>query len=245
MDLFILTGAGISAESGIGTFRDPGGLWEQHDPRQLATPEAFERDPILVHRFYNWRRETCRRAEPNEAHHALARLDREMTARGDRLMLVTQNVDDLHERAGARVVHMHGQHNEARCTRCGSVHPWKGDMTVESVCPTCERAGRLRPNIVWFGETPMHQGRIAAALGAADLFAAIGTSGAVYPAAGYVAAARHAGIATCELNLEPADNAGLFDIAFYGKATETVPRFVDTLLSEGPGAFVPDGAARP
>ncbi len=237
MDLFILTGAGVSAESGIGTFRDPGGLWERHDPRQLATPEAFARDPVLVHRFYNWRRETCRNAEPNAAHYALARLEREMAARGDRLMLVTQNVDDLHERAGAKVVHMHGQHNEARCTRCESVHPWTGEMSLESVCPACGRAGRLRPNIVWFGETPMHQGRIAAALGAADLFVAIGTSGAVYPAAGYVAAARRAGIATCELNLEPADNAELFDVAFYGKASETVPRLVDRLLAEGLAAL--------
>ena len=238
MDIFILTGAGVSAESGIGTFRDPGGLWEQHDPRKLATPEAFERDPELVHRFYNWRRETCRKAEPNAAHHALARLERELVARGDRLMLVTQNVDDLHERAGSKVVAMHGKHNEARCTVCDTVHPWTGELTLETMCPTCERAGRMRPNIVWFGEIPMHQGRIAAALGAADLFVAIGTSGAVYPAAGYVAAARQAGITTCELNLEPADNAELFDVAFYGKASETVPRFVDTLLSNGLGPFV-------
>ena len=244
MDLFILTGAGVSAESGIGTFRDPGGLWERHDPRKLATPEAFARDPVLVHRFYNWRREACRKAEPNTAHLALARLERAFAVRGDRLMLVTQNVDDLHERAGSKVVHMHGQHKEARCTRCESVHHWTGEMTLESVCPACERAGRLRPNIVWFGETPMHQGRIAAALGAADLFVAIGTSGAVYPAAGYVAAARRAGIATCELNLEPADNAALFDLAFYGNASETVPRFVDTLLADGLSSLMPGGEAR-
>ena len=236
MDIYILTGAGVSAESGIGTFRDPGGLWEQHDPRKLATPEAFARDPELVHRFYNWRREACRKAEPNAAHLALARLERELLARHDRLTLVTQNVDDLHERAGSKVIHMHGQHNEARCTRCDSVHAWTGDMSLESVCPTCERSGRMRPNIVWFGEVPMHQGRIASALGAADLFVAIGTSGAVYPAAAYVAAARRAGIATCEMNLEPADNAEQFDVAFYGKASETVPRCVDTLLDAQAGS---------
>ncbi len=238
MDIFILTGAGVSAESGIGTFRDPGGLWEQHDPRELATPEAFTRDPHLVHRFYNWRRATCRQAEPNAAHLALARLERELGARGDRMMLVTQNVDDLHERAGSKVVAMHGKHNEARCTRCGDVHPWTTDMSVETPCPTCERAGGMRPNIVWFGEAPMHQGRIASALGAADLFVAIGTSGAVYPAAGYVAAAKRASIPTCEINLEPADNAELFDVAVYGKATETVPCFVERLLAEGLGALI-------
>ena len=241
MDIFILTGAGVSAESGIGTFRDPGGLWEQHDPRKLATPEAFAHDPALVHRFYNWRRETCRKAEPNAAHHALARLERDLLARHDRLTLVTQNVDDLHERAGSKVIHMHGRHNEARCTRCETVHPWTGDMDLETVCPACERSGRMRPNIVWFGEVPMHQSRIASALGAANLFVAIGTSGAVYPAAAYVAAARRAGIATCEMNVEPADNADKFDIAFYGKASETVPRCVERLLVEGLGAFAGNG----
>ena len=238
MDIFILTGAGVSAESGIGTFRDPGGLWENHDPRQLATPEAFDRDPVLVHRFYNWRRGVCRAAAPNAAHEALARLERGLADRGDRLTLVTQNVDDLHERAGSRVIAMHGQHNEALCTRCGAVHPWRDDLSVETPCPACGQAGRMRPNIVWFGEAPFHQGRIAAALGAADLFVAIGTSGAVYPAAAYVGAARRAGVTTCEMNLEPADNAELFDLAFYGKASETVPRFVDRLLDEGPAAFV-------
>ena len=244
MDIFILTGAGVSAESGIGTFRDPGGLWERHDPRKLATPEAFARDPGLVHRFYNWRRGVCRDAQPNAAHKALARLERVLAARGDRLMLVTQNVDDLHERAGSTVVAMHGKHNEARCTLCQTVHPWTGDMTLETRCPTCALDGHMRPNIVWFGETPMHQGRIAAGLGAADLFVAIGTSGAVYPAAGYVEAARRAGIVTCELNLEPADNADLFDRAIYGKATDMVPRFVDELLADGPQAFVARGDGR-
>ncbi len=231
MNLFILTGAGVSAESGIGTFRDPGGLWETHDPRALATPQAFARDPALVHRFYNWRRGVCRAAQPNPAHHALARLGRDLAARGDRLTLVSQNVDDLHERAGSTVIAMHGKHREARCTACGAVHPWEGEMSTETSCPACGQVGAMRPNIVWFGETPMHGRAIAAALKAADLFVAIGTSGAVYPAAGYVAAARSLGIPTCELNLEPADNARLFDRAFYGRASETVPDFVERLLA--------------
>ncbi len=231
MNLFILTGAGVSAESGIGTFRDPGGLWEMHNPRSLATPEAFARDPALVHRFYNWRRATCRTAQPNPAHHALARLERGLTARGDALTLVSQNVDDLHERAGSRVIAMHGKHNQARCTACGTVHPWLEDLSIETPCPTCGAMGAMRPDIVWFGEMPMHLGAIDAALRAADLFVAIGTSGAVYPAAGYVAAAGSLGIPTCELNLEPADNARLFDRAFHGRASETVPAFVGRVLA--------------
>ncbi len=219
MKVFILTGAGVSAESGIGTFRDPGGLWETHDPRALATPEAFAADPVLVHRFYNWRRAFCQAAQPNAAHDALARLERGLAARGDALTLVSQNVDDLHERAGSRVIAMHGKHNQARCTACGTVHPWTAPLSLNVMCPACGEVSAMRPNIVWFGETPMHLQAIAEALRAADLFVAIGTSGAVYPAAGYVRAARAAGIRTCELNLQPADNARLFDEASYGKAT--------------------------
>ena len=231
MNVFILTGAGVSAESGIGTFRDPGGLWETHDPRALATPEAFARDPALVHRFYNWRRATCQAAKPNAAHLALARLERAFAARGGMLTLVSQNVDDLHERAGSRVIAMHGKHNEARCAACGTVHPWMAPLSVGTSCSACGEVGLLRPNIVWFGETPLHLPRIAEALRAADLFVAIGTSGAVYPAAGYVRAAKAAGIKTCELNLEPADNASLFDEALYGRATVIVPAFVERLLA--------------
>ena len=231
MNLFILTGAGVSAESGIGTFRDPGGLWEKHDPRDLATPEAFARDPQLVHRFYNWRRATVAEARPNAAHYALARLERDLAARGDRLTLVSQNVDDLHERAGSAVIAMHGKHNEARCAACEAVQPWSGELSLETLCPVCGCSGAMRPNIVWFGEMPMHMDRIGDALERANVFVAIGTSGAVYPAAGYVAAARSLGITTCELNLEPADNASLFDTAIYGKATETVPRFAEAVLA--------------
>ena len=232
VNVFILTGAGVSAESGIGTFRDPGGLWETHDPRALATPEAFARDPAMVHRFYNWRRATCQAAQPNAAHHALARLERDLAAQGGTLTLVSQNVDDLHERAGSRVIAMHGKHNETRCVACGTVHPWRAPLSTETRCPACGEVGVLRPNIVWFGETPLHLPRIAEALKAADLFVAIGTSGAVYPAANYVRAAKAAGIRTCELNLEPADNACLFDGAFYGKATVTVPAFIERLLAD-------------
>ena len=231
MHIFVLTGAGVSAESGLKTFRDPGGLWEEHDPMSLATPEAFARDPALVHRFYNWRRAAAAAAEPNAAHQALARLGTALAARGDRLTLVTQNVDALHQRAGSEVIAMHGTHTEARCTHCGDIRPWQGDMSVETPCPACGRAGGLRPNIVWFGEMPHHLDRIASALEGSGIFVAIGTSGAVYPAAAYVRAARAAGIATCELNLEPADNAGLFDRAIYGPATQSVPRLVDMVLA--------------
>jgi NAD-dependent protein deacetylases, SIR2 family len=231
MHLFVLTGAGISAESGLKTFRDPGGLWEHHDPMSLATPEAFARDPALVHRFYDWRRATAAAAAPNAAHHALARLERDLVARGDAMTLVTQNVDFLHERAGSTVIAMHGTHTEARCTRCGDIRLWTGDMSVATPCPACGQRGGLRPNIVWFGEMPHHLDRIAARLETADAFVAIGTSGAVYPAAAYVGAAQAAGIVTCELNLAPADNAGLFDRALYGKATETVPELVEMVLS--------------
>lgn len=231
MNVFALTGAGVSAESGLKTFRDPGGLWEEHDPMTLATPEAFARDPALVHRFYNWRRATAAAATPNAAHEALARLEASLAERGDTLTLVTQNVDYLHQRAGSTVIAIHGTHTEARCTTCGDIRAWAGDMSVDTLCPACARAGGMWPNIVWFGEMPNHLDRIAERLEAADLFAAIGTSGAVYPAAAYVLAARAAGITTCELNLEPADNSDQFDHAFYGRATETVPAFVEKLLS--------------
>lgn len=238
MNLFVLTGAGISAESGLKTFRDPGGLWESHDPRLLATPEAFARDPALVHRFYNWRRDSARKAEPNAAHRALAHLEKELAARGDRLVLVTQNVDDLHQRAGSSVIAMHGTHLDARCTACGMTRAWAGDMSVATPCPACTVTGTLRPDIVWFGEMPHDLDKIGEALSASHVFVAIGTSGAVYPAAGYVAAARRLGLTTIEFNLDPADNAGLFDHAIYGKASETVPRFVEAFLREGLGAAV-------
>lgn len=231
MTLFLLTGAGISAESGLGTFRDKGGLWARFDPMKLATQEAFARDPAAVQAFYNARRRNLLEAKPNPAHSALARLGAVLEARGGELVLVTQNVDDLHERAGSRrVIHMHGELLKARCLECGSVAPWTGDLGQGETCPRCRAAGTLRPHVVWFGEMPMHTEAIEAALAGADLFVAIGTSGSVYPAAGFVEQARTAGIRTCELNLEPSDNAQLFEDRRYGPATAIVPAWVDEVL---------------
>ena len=233
MRIFVLTGAGLSAESGLGTFRGaPDALWRRHRPEELATPEAFARDPALVHEFYDMRRRALLGAEPNEAHRALARLQAGLHARGNALVLCTQNVDDLHERAGATdVIHMHGQLLEARCTRCRAVSSWRGNMGMDAVCPACGATGGLRPNVVWFGEMPMHMARITEALARADLFVAIGTSGSVYPAAGFVGKAREAGVPTCEINLEPSDSARMFDDRRYGAATEVVPAWVSDILS--------------
>ncbi|GEP09723.1 NAD-dependent deacylase [Methylobacterium gnaphalii] len=226
--VFVLTGAGISAESGLGTFRDRGGIWSRFDPMQLATPEAFARDPELVHEFYNLRRSGVVAASPNAAHTALARLENGLHERGATLFLCTQNVDDLHERAGSRAVtHMHGEILKARCLACDAVMPWQDDLLVATPCPACGETGSMRPDIVWFGEMPKHLDAIDAALRAADLFVAIGTSGAVYPAAGYVALARALGIPTCELNLEPSDNTTHFDEAHYGPASVVVPQWVE------------------
>lgn len=227
--IFILTGAGISAESGLGTFRDRGGLWRRLDPMTLATPEAFAADPDLVLDFYNHRRRAALAAEPNAAHRALARAADALAARGGDLFLCTQNVDDLHERAGSpEVVHMHGELVTARCVACGSISERRSDLLRADACPHCGAAA-LRPDVVWFGEMPKHLDRIEAALARADLFVAVGTSGAVYPAAGYVGRARARGIPTCELNLAPSDNADAFDAARYGPASETVPAFLAEL----------------
>jgi NAD-dependent deacetylase len=227
MRVFMLTGAGISAESGLGTFRDRGGLWARFDPMRLATPEAFARAPEEVHAFYNLRRRHLLAAGPNAAHAALARL-----AAGVDLFLCTQNIDDLHERAGSpQVHHMHGELLVARCEGCGQRRECREDLSAGAACAGCGRRGTMRPDVVWFGEMPLGLERIAAALAAADLFVAIGTSGAVYPAAGYVAEARALGIPSVELNLQPSDRADLFDDARYGPATETVPAFVAELLA--------------
>ncbi|MEA1831231.1 NAD-dependent deacylase [Methylobacterium durans] len=224
--IFVLTGAGISAESGLGTFRDRGGIWDRFDPLRLATPEAFAADPDTVLDFYNWRRRNALAAEPNPAHRALARAEARLAAAGGELFLCTQNVDDLHERGGARgVVHMHGELLRARCTQCAHTFACRDDIARTDPCPRCARIG-LRPDIVWFGEMPMHLEAIDAALARADLFVAVGTSGSVYPAAGYVAQARRLGIRTCEVNLEPSDNAALFDERRYGPAGEIVPAFL-------------------
>ena len=228
--IVVLTGAGISAESGIPTFRDAGGLWEGHDVEDVATPEGFERDPDTVLRFYDARRRAAASAQPNPAHRALARLEEVL---GDRLLVVTQNVDDLHERAGSRnVVHMHGELRRALCGVCGARPVWDADLQPRPACPQCGQR-MLRPDVVWFGEMPYDLGRIEDAVVACDLFVSIGTSGAVYPAAGYVALASAFGARTVELNLEPSDAAVPFDECRIGPATEIVPAWVEEILSDG------------
>lgn len=232
--VFVLTGAGISAESGLGTFRDKQGegIWAKFDPMKLATPQAFARDPETVLAFYDLRRRNLLGAGPNAAHFALARLEAALAEGGGSLSLVTQNIDDLHERAGSRrVIHMHGELLKAHCSACGAVRPWRDDLTVSHACPDCGRVGKLRPHVVWFGEMPLAMDLIDQALRKADLFVAIGTSGAVYPAAGFVAEARAYGVRTCEINLEAADNADLFDEQRLGAASETVPKWVEELLA--------------
>lgn len=230
MRIVVLTGAGISAESGIPTFRAAGGLWEGHDVEDVATPEGFDRDPDLVQRFYDARRRAAASVVPNPAHHALARLEH---AFGDDLLVVTQNVDDLHERAGTRnLVHMHGELRRALCAACGARPVWHTDLAPRPPCPMCG-ARRLRPDVVWFGEMPFDLDRIEAAVAACDVFASIGTSGAVYPAAGYAALASALGAWTVELNLEPSDALVPFDDARTGPATTLVPAWVDELVAVG------------
>ena len=230
-NIVILTGAGISAESGIDTFRSEGGLWEQHRVEDVATPEAFERDPDLVLRFYDMRRAAIQTKLPNPAHDALARLDAEWSrTSGGELLIVTQNVDDLHERAGAaRVLHMHGEHLLAWCTWCDARVPWRGVLIDRPPCPACG-ARSLRPDVVWFGEMPYRMNEIYAALRRADLFVSIGTSGAVYPAAGFVRQARELGAQTLELNLERSQGSSWFHETRLGPASEVVPAWVDQLL---------------
>jgi len=229
-NIVILTGAGVSAESGIDTFRDAGGLWEQHRVEDVATPQGFARDPDLVLRFYDMRREAIQTRQPNAAHHALARLDAEWPGE---VLIVTQNIDDLHERAGARrLVHMHGEHLNAWCTGCDIRSPWTGPLLDRPGCPACGVAGLLRPDVVWFGEMPYRMDEIYHALGRADLFVSIGTSGAVYPAAGFVREARASGAQTLELNMEPSQGSDWFDAARHGPATALVPQWVEEMLGE-------------
>ena len=226
-NLVVLTGAGISAESGLRTFRAADGLWEDHRVEDVATPQAFRRDPDLVQRFYDERREGILAAAPNPAHRALARLDAEWDGE---LLIVTQNIDDLHERAGAkRVLHMHGEGLAAWCTACDARHRWTGTLRDGPACPACGAAA-LRPDIVWFGEMPYRMDEIFAALARADLFVSIGTSGAVYPAAGFVEQARSAGARTLELNLERSQGSHWFDESRLGPASEQVPAWVEEVL---------------
>ena len=227
-NIVVLTGAGVSAESGLATFRAADGLWEDHRVEDVATPEAYRRDPALVHRFYDARRARLAEVEPNAAHRALARLDAEWP--GD-LLIVTQNVDDLHERAGAkRLLHMHGELKRGWCLACDERFGWDGAMGEAAACPVCAGDGRVRPDIVWFGEMPYEMERIEAALMDADLFVSIGTSGAVYPAAGFVQTARYRGARTLEINLEPSQGSIFFDERRYGPAGVEVPRWVGEVL---------------
>lgn len=229
-NIVILTGAGISAESGLATFRGPEGLWEGHRVEDVATPEAFARDPVLVRRFYDARRENLARVEPNDAHRALARLDKEWPGE---LLIVTQNVDDLHERAGAnRLLHMHGELKSGWCRACDARMPWEGEMGGHAMCPECGVPGQVRPDIVWFGEMPYDMERIDDALQQCDLFVSIGTSGAVYPAAGFVQTARYRGARTLEMNLEPSLGSYMFDESRTGKAGDLVPVWVDEVLAQ-------------
>lgn len=256
-NIVVLTGAGISAESGLATFRGPDGLWEGHRVEDVATPEAFQRDPALVHAFYDARRERLGTVEPNAAHAALARLDAEWPGE---LLLITQNVDDLHERAGSkRLIHMHGELTSGWCLACDERFAWAGPMSPETVrpepveglslssrqmqafdklrpngsvnvCPSCGAEGHVRPDIVWFGEMPYAMERIDDAIQACDLFVSIGTSGAVYPAAGFVQTARYCGAQTLEINLEPSIGSMFFDESRIGKAGQLVPQWVEEIL---------------
>ncbi|GAA5091087.1 NAD-dependent protein deacylase [Microbacterium yannicii] len=226
--IVVLTGAGISAESGVPTFRGADGLWEDHRIEDVATPDAYERDPDTVLAFYDARRRALASVAPNAAHRALARLE---GAIGDDLLIVTQNVDDLHERAGSRnLVHMHGELRRALCLACGRRPGWEADLLDRPGCPACgERM--LRPDVVWFGEMPYELERIENAIVAADVFVSIGTSGAVYPAAGYVALAAAFGARTVELNLEPSDAEVPFDESHAGPASVLVPAWADEAIA--------------
>jgi NAD-dependent deacetylase len=234
-NIVVLTGAGISAESGVPTFRtgrDGKMGWDTgitvHPIEDVATPEAFQRDPALVHSFYDGRRKALLTVEPNAAHRALARLDAEWPGE---LLIVTQNVDDLHERAGAtRLVHMHGELKRGWCVVCDERFGWDAPMGEGASCPACQAIGKIRPDIVWFGEMPYAMDRIDAALASADLFVSIGTSGAVYPAAGFVETARFQGALTLEINLEPSQGSLMFDERRFGRAAELVPAWVAQLL---------------
>jgi len=228
-NIVILTGAGVSAESGIKTFRAADGLWEDHRVEDVATPEAFVRDPELVHRFYNARRRHLLEGiKPNAAHHALAKLSEQWEGS---VTLVSQNIDDLHQRAGSPTLAMHGQLLKTRCKATQQLFDCSQDTSPSDHCPCCDVAGNVRPHVVWFGEMPLYMDQIEQSLQACDLFIAIGTSGNVYPAAGFFQAAKHHGAHTVELNLEPSTSGSYFDEQHYGAATEVVPKFIGTLFN--------------
>ncbi|WP_420430580.1 NAD-dependent deacylase [Hyphobacterium sp.] len=231
--LLILTGSGISAESGLGTFRDTDGIWAKFDWQRLATPDGFREDPAEVHAFYNARRRGLMEAEPNPAHKALATLEAAWVRSGGNFTLVTQNIDDLHERAGSeRLIHMHGELLQSRCGACSDLQACRDDLSITMSCRACGREGQLRPNVVWFGEMPIGVDEIFSILPSVTHFAAVGTSGAVWPAAGFAEEAGRAGATTWELSLEAGESGHVFTHAVYGKATETVPAWCDRILSE-------------
>lgn len=227
-NIVVLTGAGLSAESGLSTFRDKDGLWAKYKIEDVATPEAFARDPEAVLDFYNIRRQGVIAARPNAAHQALARLEADFSGS---VTIVTQNIDPLHEQAGAKnLIHMHGEVLSVLCAHCRERRYWDADLSRDLTCETCGKDGGMRPDIVWFGEMPYRMEEITGALEKCDLFISIGTSGNVYPAAGFVAQARAGGAHTVELNLEPSEGISMFAEAIHGKATEIVPAYVDRLL---------------
>lgn len=228
--IVILTGAGISAESGLETFRASDGLWCNHRIEDVATPEAFDRDPALVHAFYNMRRSNLLdpRVQPNAGHKALAELEEKWMGE---VLIVTQNIDNLHEEAGSKnLLHMHGEVLKAFCNQCGHKITCHEDLDTGVACEACGSIGSIRPDIVWFGEMPYHMDKIERAIQDCDLFLSIGTSGNVYPAAGFVQLAKFAGARTAEFNLEPSSNAAMFDDGLYGPASSVLPEFVETLL---------------
>lgn len=232
VNVVVLTGAGISAESGIQTFRSADGLWEEHRVEDVATPEGYARDPQLVQRFYNERRQQLQQdnIKPNAAHFALAQLEELL---GDNFLLITQNIDNLHERAGSkRIVHMHGELLKVRCNKSKQVLEWKGDLTVDDRCHCCQFPQPLRPHIVWFGEMPLGMDHIYQSIEQANIFIAIGTSGHVYPAAGFVHEAKLNGAHTVELNLEPSQVESEFEEKHYGLASKVVVEYVNHLIAE-------------
>lgn len=230
-NIVILTGAGLSAESGLGTFRDVDGLWTKYDLNDVATPQGFARNPALVHDFYNTRREIGLAAKPNAAHIAVAHLE---TEHQGQVTVVTQNIDTLHEDAGTKsLIHMHGELAKVLCSHCEMRAPWRKAMNTDTPCPSCSISGGLRPDVVWFGEMPYHMDEIERQLAKANLFISIGTSGTVYPAAGFVAEARAIGAYTVELNLEPSEGTSMFHESINGPATEIVPAYVERLLNGG------------
>jgi NAD-dependent deacetylase len=230
LKVVILTGAGVSAESGLKTFRDNNGLWEEHSIQDVATPEGFTRNPDLVYRFYNERRRQLLSPQvlPNQAHLALAKLEQ---ALGDNLTLITQNVDNLHQRAGSKnVLHMHGSLLSARCLASGNDCEIFSDLDKNNRCDCCEPKSSMRPDVVWFGEMPKYMQQIEDLLYQADIFVSIGTSGTVYPAAGFVSQANDYGAYSIELNLEPSSGQSEFAEKHYGPASELVSQFVDVVL---------------